>query len=158
MRLIRAAAAAGLPGRFVLVSSLGIDLTTPSARLLDASLGGVLRQKAKAEAALRGTAGLDWAIVRPGLLDVTRPAGGVLLGPAGRWTGDAARDAVGPGGPVACATPFVASSGAVCAATRRQVAEVCVAAVREGGFSRRVVEVVARPEVALGTMRWVDAA
>ena len=57
--------------------------------------------------------------------------------------------------PVKCASPFVASGGAVCAATRQQVARVCVAAL-EGGprYSRRVIEVVTRPEVADdGTMR-----
>ena len=58
------------------------------------------------------------------------------------------------GPPVKCASPFLASSGAVCAATRLQVAKVCVAALRdEKTFSRRVVEVVTRPEVPDGTMR-----
>ena len=80
----------------------------------------------------------------------------MLLGEAGRWTGDAVTDRVaGMERPVKCASPFVASGGAVCAATRQQVARVCVAALRGGpGYSRRVVEVVTRPEVADdGTMR-----
>ena len=56
------------------------------------------------------------------------------------------------------AVTMVASGGAVCAATRQQVARVCVAAL-EGGprYSRRVLEVVTRPEVADdGTMRVDD--
>ena len=108
LRLLTACEAAALPGRFVLVSSLGVDAATDSARvllatcylllraqaatlraqaatlraqaatlvaqaatlraqarLLDASLGGVLRQKRRAEAAVRGSS-LDWTIVRPG--------------------------------------------------------------------------------------------
>ena len=68
MRLISACEAAALPGRFVLVSSLGVSLSTPSARLLDASLGGVLQQKGAAEAVLRNSTSLDWTIIRPGLL------------------------------------------------------------------------------------------
>ena len=81
------------------------------------------------------------------------------MGGAGRWTGDAVADRVaGMEKPVKCASPFVASGGAVCAATRQQVARVCVAAL-EGGprYSRRVLEVVTRPEVADdGTMRVDD--
>ena len=46
-----------------------------------------------------------------------------------------------------CSSPFLASSGAVCAATRAQVASVCVAALDTPLFSRRIVEVVARPDV-----------
>ena len=90
-----------------------------------------------------------------GLLLKEATQGGVLLGRAGRWTGDAAADRVaGIETPVKCASPFLASSGAVCAATRLQVAKVCVAALRdEKTFSRRVVEVVTRPEVPDGTMR-----
>ena len=92
----------------------------------------------------------------PGLLLQGASQGGVLLGGAGRWTGDAVADRVaGMEKPVKCASPFVASGGAVCAATRQQVARVCVAAL-EGGprYSRRVLEVVTRPEVADdGTMR-----
>ena len=101
LRLLTACEAAALPGRLVLVSSLGVDAATDSARvllatcylllraqaatlraqaatlraqaatsraqarLLDASLGGVLRQKRRAEAAVRGSS-LDWTIVRPG--------------------------------------------------------------------------------------------
>ena len=46
------------------------------------------------------------------------PQGGVLLGSEDRFTGDAARDRVdGLGAPVKCASPFLASSGAVCSAT-----------------------------------------
>ena len=92
----------------------------------------------------------------PGLLLQGASQGGVLLGEAGRWTGDALTDRVaGMEKPVKCASPFVASGGAVCAATRQQVARVCVAALGGGpGYSRRVVEVVTRPEVADdGTMR-----
>lgn len=115
LRLLTACEAAALPGRFVLVSSLGVDAATDSARLLsllatcrllratcssllatcysraqaatshaqaatsraqaatsraqarllDASLGGVLVQKRRAEAAVRRSS-LDWTIVRPG--------------------------------------------------------------------------------------------
>lgn len=157
LRLIEAAEAAKLRGRFVLVSSLGIDAGTSSARMLDESLGGVLQQKRQAEAALREKAGLDWTIVRPGLLQKDKAQGGVLLGPAGRWVGDAQADRVaGLDAPVKCASPFLASSGAVCAATRLQVAEVCVAALDgDEAWSRRIVEVVARPEVPEGTMRTV---
>ena len=158
--LITACEAAKLPGRFVLVSSLGTDAISSavppeSARLLDASLGGVLRQKRAAEAALRASA-LDWTVVRPGLLLKEATQGGILLGAAGRWTGEAATDRVaGLEAPVKCASPFLASSGAVCAATRLQVARVCVAALSdERTFSRRVVEVVTRPEVPRdGTMQ-----
>ena len=161
--LIQACEAAKLPGRFVLVSSLGVNATgSSSARLLDESLGGVLGQKRQAEDSLRASR-LEWVIVRPGLLQGTdRAQGGVLLGPAERWVGDAEADRAGLGGPVKCASPFLASSGAVCAATRLQVAQVCVAALGSGagatdddGFSRRVVEVVARPDVPQGEMRVV---
>lgn len=164
--LIQAAEAANLPGRFVLVSSLGVNAPgSSSARLLDESLGGVLGQKRQAEEALRASR-LEWVIVRPGLLQGTDKAqGGVLLGPAERWVGDAEADRAGLGGPVKCASPFLASSGAVCAATRLQVAQVCVAALGSGagaaasddGFSRRVVEVVARPDVPQGEMRMVSS-
>ena len=59
----------------------------------------------------------------PGLLLQGASQGGVLLGGAGRWTGDAVADRVaGMEKPVKCASPFVASGGAVCAATRQQVA------------------------------------
>ena len=129
------------------------------ARMLDSSLGGVLKQKRRAEAAVRASS-LDWTIVRPGLLLQGASQGGVLLGEAGRWTGDAVTDRVaGMEKPVKCASPFVASGGAVCAATRQQVARVCVAALGGGpGYSRRVVEMVTRPEVADdGTMR-IDGA
>ena len=114
--------------------------------MLDESLGDVLKQKYKAEVALRRSR-LDWCIVRPGLLLKEKTQGGVLLGPADRWVGDAERDRAGLGGPVKCSSPFLASSGAVCAATRAQVASVCVAALGSPRFSRRVVEVVARPDV-----------
>ena len=149
-RLIAAADAAQLSGRFVLVSSLGIARSTQSARMLDSSLGGVLEQKAAAESALRATK-LDWCIVRPGLLQKEAVQGGVLIGAADRFTGDAARDGDGLGGAVKCASPFLASSGAVCAATRAQVASICVAALsgERAVFSRREVEVVTRPDVPL---------
>ena len=63
-----------------------------------------------------------------GLLLKEATQGGVLLGGPGRWTGDAAADRVaGIETPVKCSSPFLASSGAVCAATRLQVAKVCVA-------------------------------
>jgi uncharacterized protein YbjT (DUF2867 family) len=160
-KLIAAAAAARLPGRFVLLSSLGVGsldgaTASPSARLLDASLGGVLRQKGRAEAALRES-GLDWCVVRPGLLLQEAAQGGVLLGPQGRWTGDAVRDGAGLGPKVRCASPFLSSAGAVCAATRGQVADVCVAALAGDPhiFSRRVVEVVARPEASMHGFRVV---
>lgn len=153
LKLVAAAEAAALPGRFVLVSSLGVNATTssPSARLLDASLGNVLIQKAAAERALRASP-LDWCIVRPGLLLKEVVQGDVLLGPEDRWQGaDAERDRDGLGPPVKCSSPFLASSGAVCAATRSQVASVCVEALTgdPAVFSRRVVEVVARPDAAL---------
>ena len=45
--------------------------------------GGVLLQKGRAEAELRRSSGLDWAILRPGLLQKEAVQGGVLLGPAG---------------------------------------------------------------------------
>ena len=51
--------------------------SSPSARLLDSSLGNVLVQKRAAEQALRES-GLDWAIVRPGLLQQERVAGGIV--------------------------------------------------------------------------------
>ena len=136
----------------MLVSSLGVNaqlvVLRQVARLV---LGNVLLQKAAAEKALKAvpSTGLDWTIVRVGLLKETTQ-GGILLGPEDRWTGaDAERDRQGLGLPVKCASPFLASSGAVCAATRRQVAEVCVAALtgEPSLFSRRVVEVVARPDV-----------
>ena len=156
LKLITAAEAAKLPGRFVLVSSLGVNAlsSSSSAKLLDSSLGNVLVQKAAAEKALKAvpSTGLDWTIVRPGLLLKETTQGGILLGPEDRWTGaDAERDRQGLGPPVKCASPFLASSGAVCAATRRQVAEVCVAALtgEPSLFSRRVVEVVARPDVPI---------
>ena len=156
LRLIEAAEAADLRGRFVLVSSLGVNASTESARLLDASLGRVLRQKRAAEAALQAST-LDWTIVRPGLLQKEVTQGGILLGPADRWTGDAVRDREGLGPPVKCASPFLASSGAVCAATRLQVAQVCVSALSGDAkvYSRRVVEVVARPDVPAKTVRVV---
>ena len=82
--------------------------------MLDSSLGGVLKQKRRAEAAVRASS-LDWTIVRPGLLLQGASQGGVLLGEAGRWTGDAVTDRVaGMEKPVKCASPFVASGGAVC--------------------------------------------
>ena len=85
LRLIAAARAAQLPGRFVMVSSLLADQSltdNPSARLLNSALGNVLEQKRKAEAALRSTPSLDWSIVRPGLLDVSRAqVCGLLLSP-----------------------------------------------------------------------------
>ena len=146
LRLIAAAERARLPGRFVLVSSLGVNATSASAKMLDESLGDVLKQKYKAEVALRRSR-LDWCIVRPGLLLKEKTQGGVLIGPADRWVGDAERDRAGLGGPVKCSSPFLASSGAVCAATRAQVASVCVAALGAPRFSRRIVEVVARPDV-----------
>lgn len=98
---------------------------------------------------------LDWTIVRPGLLQKEATQGGILLGAADRWTGDAAKDREGLGPPVKCASPFLASSGAVCAATRLQVAQVCVAALNGDAplYSRRVIEVVARPDVPAGAMR-----
>ena len=152
-KLIAAAEQAKLPGRFVLVSSLGVNVreTSSSARLLDASLGNVLVQKLAAEQALRKSV-LDWCIVRPGLLLKEKVQGGILLGGEDRWTGESAeRDRRGLGEPVSCASPFLASSGAVCAATRGQVAAVCVEALRGDKrlFSRKVVEVVARPEIPL---------
>ena len=161
LRLIAAARAAKLEGRFIMVSSLLTDeplADNPSARMLNSALGNVLEQKRKAEAALRsGTPSLDWTIVRPGLLDVKKPQGGVLLGPAGRWVGSAERDRVaafpGSDAPSRCASPFLASSGAVCAVTRAQLAAVCIGALgdeQRGVFSRRVVEVVARPEAPQG--------
>ena len=159
LHLIEAASACKLPGRFVLVSSLGVNASSKSAQLLDASLGRVLLQKGQAEAALRRTDALDWTIVRPGLLQgKDTPAGGVLLGPAGRWVGDAEADRVAEASAsLKCASPFLASSGAVCATTRLQVAEVCVAALLDEGltYSRQVVEMVARPEVPVGTVRFV---
>jgi hypothetical protein len=171
VRLIRAAELAKLPGRFVLVSSLGVNATSSSssAQLLDRSLGRVLQQKAAAEDALRGTATLGWTIVRPGLLLQRQVSyGGVLLGPEDRWVGDPERDRVdGYPGALSCASPFLASSGAVCAATRQQVAQVCVAAIlaadsprseEDAIYSRRVVEVVARPEVPKGSIRVVSSA
>jgi len=149
-KLMAAAQAAGLSGRFVLVSSLGVNALgeSSSARLLDSSLGNVLVQKKKTESALRST-DLDWCIVRPGLLLKDASQGGVLLGPEDRWTGSAERDGAGLGPPVSCQSPFLLSSGAVCAATRAQVAEVCVQALTGDPdiFSRRVVEVVTRPDV-----------
>ena len=146
LHLIEASSAAKLPGRFVLVSSLGIDANSTSAKMLDSSLGNVLQQKRAAERALRASERLDWCIVRPGLLLKDKPQGGLVLGGAGRWVGEAQADAVpGLGAPVKCASPFLASSGAVCAATRSQVASVCVDALRQEAFSRTVVEVVAHP-------------
>ena len=138
----------------MLVSSLGVNAlsSSSSAKLLDSSLGNVLVQKAAAEKALKAvpSTGLDWTIVRlRSLLLKETTQGGILLGPEDRWTGaDAERDRQGLGPPVKCASPFLASSGAVCAATRRQVAEVCVAALtgEPSLFSRRC-EVVARPDV-----------
>ena len=157
--LVAAAEGASLRGRFVLVSSLGVNATasSASARLLDSSLGNVLAQKLAAEAYLRRRGGsLDWCIVRPGLLLKDREQGGLLLGPEDRWTGaDADADREGLGPPVKCQSPFLASSGAVCAATRRQVASVCVEALEGARYSRRVVEVVARPEVPSGQARLV---
>ena len=68
-----------------MVSSLLTDQSltdNPSARLLNSALGNVLEQKRKAEAALRSTPSLDWSIVRPGLLDVSRAqVCGLLLSP-----------------------------------------------------------------------------
>lgn len=170
LKLISAAVAAKLPGRFVLVSSLGVNASSSSARMLDSSLGNVLVQKRAAEAALRASS-LDWCIVRPGLLLKDALQGGVLLGDADRFTGDAERDRAGlPIGdgsrstgtslalaaapPVKCSSPFLASSGAVCAATRAQVAAVCVEALEGDAtlFSRRIVEVVTRPEVEIGAL------
>ena len=148
LKLIQAAEAAKIPGRFVLLSSLGTNSTTQSARMLDSSLGGVLGQKALAERALRASPVLDWCIVRPGLLLKEKVQAPLLLGPEDRFVGDAVQDGRGLGDTrLKCASPFLASQGAVCAATRGQVAEVCVAALTgdAGLFSRRVVEVVARP-------------
>lgn len=155
LKLIAAAEAAQLPGRFVLLTSLGINANTTSAKLLDSSLGGVLVQKARAEATLRASRKLDWCIVRPGLLQKETVQGGLVLGPEDRFIGDAARDGAGLGSggtKLKCASPFLASSGAVCAATRQQVAEVCVEALTGDArlYSRRVVEVVARPDVPVG--------
>jgi hypothetical protein len=84
----------------------------------------------------------------------------LVLGPAGRFVGDALTDGLGLGAAkVKCASPFLASSGAVCAATRQQVADVCVDALTGDAarYSRRVVEVVARPEIPVsGPWRRVD--
>ena len=162
LKLIAAAEAAKIRGRFVLVSSLGVNSTSDSAKLLNSSLGGVLLQKSRAEATLRSSRTLDWCIVRPGLLLKEVTQGGVLLGPEDRFTGDAAKDSDGLGAPVKCPSPFLASSGAVCAATRAQVADVCVAALtgEPALFSRRVVEVVSRPDVPTdggGVFRTVES-
>ena len=150
LRLIAACEAAELPGRFVLVSSLGINSNSSSARILDSSLGGVLQQKRAAEAALRGSS-LDWAVVRAGIL-LLKPSssqGGLLLAGEDRWLGDAEADGAGLGGKVKCPSPFMASSGAVCSVTRAQLARVCVEAITGDAaiYSRLVVEVVARPDV-----------
>lgn len=119
---------------------------------------GVLQQKRAAEAALRSSS-LCWTIVRPGLLlGKVGQQGGLLLGGPGRWTGDTLADRVDGAGmratPLKCASPFLVSSGAVCAATRLQVAEVCVMALTDadGLFSSRIVEVVAHPDVPQGTV------
>ena len=145
--LVEAAEAAELAGRFVLVSSLNAGEAatgTMSARMLDSSLGGVLGQKGRSEARLRSSA-LDWCILRPGLL-YSKPTGRLIFAPAGRFIGESDRDRVGLGPPVTCPSPFVASSGAVCAVSRGQLAAVCVSALGDARFSRRVVELVARPD------------
>ena len=118
--VIRACEMARMPGRFVLVSSL-LASTTPrnlSARLLN-SLGGVLDAKRESETALASSS-LDYTILRPGVF-AESVQGGLVVGEQDRFIG-ADSDSQGLGlQPVSCASPFLASSGAVCAITRQQV-------------------------------------
>lgn len=86
----------------------------------------------------------------------------MLIGGADRWVGVVEHDRVlgfpGSEAPCRCASPFLASSGAVCAVTRQQLAAVCVGALAKEGssvFSRRVVEVVARPEAPQEGIGWL---
>ena len=69
--LIQAAESAGLPGRFVLVSSLLASGKTDnlSSQLLN-SLGGVVDAKHASETALASSS-LDWTILRPGASERT---------------------------------------------------------------------------------------
>ena len=164
--LIEAAEAAHLAGRFVLVSSLLVPVleTSPgsdtieaalgswkppnlSARMLN-SLGGVVEAKALSEARLRASKTLDWTIIRPGVF-VDSPQGGLIVGGAGRFTGESELDGRGLGHPVnQCKSPFFASSGAVCGITRAQLGEVCALVLTDPGASRNTLEVVARPDAA----------
>jgi len=55
--------------------------------------------------------------------------------------GDAEADRAGLGEAVKCASPFLASSGAVCGVTRPQLARLCVSALLDGGgFSKQAGE------------------
>lgn len=152
--LIRAAEQAALPGRFVLVSSLlaTLPFENASSRGLNL-LGRVLDQKRAAEEALRASR-LDWCIVRPGVLAPRQQAATLVYGGENTFTADRDRDraalanlgyaAEGP--PVKCASPFVGSAGVVCGISRVQLAGVCVDALEDSlRFSRKIVEVVARP-------------
>lgn len=129
--VIKACEIAGIPGRFVLISSLlaSLEPRNLSARLLN-SLGGVLDAKREAEKALMAST-LDYTILRPGVFaDSTQ--GALLVGEQDRFVGEEA-DSQGlelqpEAVKVSCASPFLASSGAVCAITRQQVPLSCMAA------------------------------
>jgi NAD(P)-dependent dehydrogenase (short-subunit alcohol dehydrogenase family) len=144
--LIRAAEAAGLPGRFVLISSL-LTSSKPESRNLSArmlnSLGGVLDAKYASEAVLMSST-LDYTILRPGVF-ADKVQGNIIAGMADRFTG-AESDSLGLGGPVKCQSPFIASAGEVCGITRRQLAEVSIQVLRDSGSARTVLELVARPD------------
>ena len=144
--VIRAAETAGLTGRFMLVSSL-LTSTKPGTRNLSAqllnSLGGVLDAKGLSEQRLQHST-LDYTILRPGVFADTLQ-GPLLVGGSGRFIGDE-KDGLRLGGPVGCQTPFMASSGAVCSTTRRQLAEACVRVLGDSGASRMILELVARPD------------
>ena len=144
--VIRAAETAGHTGRFVLVSSLMTSTKAGtrnlSARLLN-SLGGVLDAKGLSEHRLQHST-IDYTILRPGIFADTLQ-GPLLVGGSGRFIGDE-KDGLRLGGPVGCQTPFMASSGAVCSTTRRQLAEACVRVLGDSGASRMVLELVTRPD------------
>jgi len=73
------------------------------------------------------------------------PQGQLIVGAADRFVGEESdRRLLGAG--VSCASPFLASSGAVCGITRRQLADACVRSLDDSGARRATFELVARPD------------
>ena len=105
--MIQAAESAGLPGRFVLVSSLLASGKTNnlSAQLLN-SLGGVVDAKHASETALSSSS-LDWTILRPGVF-AERRQGNLVVGAADRFVGEES-DRRLLGRAVSCVSPFESS-------------------------------------------------
>jgi uncharacterized protein YbjT (DUF2867 family) len=105
--VIQAAESAGLPGRFVLVSSLLASGKTNnlSAQLLN-SLGGVVDAKHASETALASSS-LDWTILRPGVF-AERRQGNLVVGAADRFVGEES-DRRLLGRAVSCVSPFESS-------------------------------------------------